>query len=663
MKIQGNFPGKAFFHRAGRIESGKNNRLLPFSEGGGIDFRSLPEYRQFGIRTSGTQFRDSPTDYISGYITKHVEVSMDIRDKVPVIRVAMRGANGRMGLQAIYASMENNEDILAREKTNELRPDDVWIDVVFGAFTADIPTVQQLLAGVIRSEKSKILEGYDNQGKPIFRLKSDGKPELRTKYVEQPLADEPQKEHVISFDRQDIVSTPEGLPAIKVYSKDKTEVLSIIRHANVRSGELSAEAIMDRVLDTANNLGANVLLSCVGDTAKKADRMMMWMDKIHQKKYSIGFIESAPAKGWESRMLSRQDQISVLCSRNGSPTGTLFRTGVALTDPMFEHSQFELGKASKKFVGIFTRIIENVIKADTFKFYAQFLKKKPKTIREIDGQSILINFPPEFLAVTSPNYLTFSFYEDNEYGYICAALIPNIKALGLLYRDQELVSKVREGGLKYDAFTNIPGIFGIDWFKAGAEEIIRRGGALSTSSCTTNGNVVADFIVFLSLYAYFDFFYKDIKGCYTCALKADALKYDEAIEKKFAEFPKYLKKLFSNRADLIKKVFGFYYDKISFINTDMQHGLTRSESPDILDFLRETSSGSQTEVPKILSLPDREITYFKGLKKALEGQLAKEDDEKEKERLAEELKKVDGSLKTLQGSIKIVNILEGMAAK
>jgi hypothetical protein len=588
---------------------------------------------------------------------------MDIRDKVPVIRVAMRGANGRMGLQAVYASMENNEDILARAKTNELKGDDVWIDIVFGAFTADIPTVQQLLAGVLRSEKAKILEGYDNNGHPIFRLKSDGKPELRTKYVEQTLVEEPQRNHVISFDRQEIVDTPDGLPAIKIYSKDKTEVLSTICHANVRSGELSAEAIMDRVLDVAYDLGANVLLSCVGDTAKKADRMMMWMDKIHQKKYSIGFIESAPAKGWESRMLSRQDQISVLCSRNGSPTGTLFRTGVSLADPMFVYNQYELGKASKKFNGIFTRIIENVIKTDTFKSYAQFLKKKPKTIREIDGQAILINFPPEFLTVTSPNYLTFSFYEDNEYGYICAALIPNIKALGMLYRDHELVTKVRANGLNYDAFTNIPGIFGIDWFKAGAAEIIKRGGALSTSSCTTNGNVVADFIIFLSLYCYFDLFYGDIQGCYTCTGKAESLKCDEAIEKKFSELPGYLKKLFANRAELIKKVFGFYYDKVAFINTDMQHGLTRSESPDILDYLRETSSGSQTEVPKILSLPDREIVFFEGLKTVLESRLASENDENEKERLAEELKKTEGSIKTLQGSIKIVNILEGMEAK
>ena len=456
---------------------------------------------------------------------------MDIREKVPVIKVAIRGANGRMGLQAIYASMENNESILERAKNNELRDDDVWIDIVFGAFTSDIPTVQQLLAGVLRSEKSKILEGYDKNGIPIFRVKPDGKPELRTKYVEQTLDEEPQRNHVISYDRQEIVDTPEGLPAIKIYSRNMKDVLSVIHHANIRLGELSAEAIMDRVLDRANSLGANVLLSCVGDTAKKADRMMMWLDKIHQKKYPIGFIESAPAKGWESRMLSRQDQISVLCSRNASPTGTLFRTGIALSDPLFDYNQYELGKACRKFAGIFTRIIENVLKTPAFSSYAQILKKKPKTIREIDGQSILINFPPEFLAITSPNYLTFSFYEDNEYGYICAALIPNIKALGLLYRDGELVNRVRENGLKYDAFTNIPGIFGIDWFKAGAKEVIGRGGALSTSSCTTNGNVVADFIVFLSLYCYFDLFYKDIKGSYTCTDKAKALKFDEVIER------------------------------------------------------------------------------------------------------------------------------------
>ncbi|HQH99685.1 MAG TPA: hypothetical protein PLA18_00275 [Deltaproteobacteria bacterium] len=588
---------------------------------------------------------------------------MDIRDKVPVIKVAIRGANGRMGLQAIYASMENNEDILARAKNKELRDDDVWIDIVYGAFTSDIPTVQQLLAGVLRSEKSKILEGYDKNGSPIYRLKSDGKHELRTKYVEQSLLEEPQRDHVIPFDRQEIVDTPEGLPAIKIYSSDRQEVLSTIRHANVRLGELSAEAIMDRVLDTAYDLGANVLLSCVGDTAKKADRMMKWMDKIHEKKYAMGFLESAPAKGWESRMLSRQEEISVLCSRNSSPTGTLFRTGIALKEPLFQYNAYEQGKAAKKFKDIFTKIIEEIIKTDTFKGYAQFLKKKPKTIREIDGEKILINFPPDFLAVTSPNFLNFSFYEDNEYGFICAALIPNLKALGMAYRDLNLVENARSNGLKYEAVTNVPGVFGIDWLLNAPEEIIKRGGALSTSSCTTNGNVVADFIVFFALYCYYDFFYETIKDCYTCTGKAESQKNEEKIEKKFADFPSYLEKLLSHRAALIKQVFGFYYDKVSFMNTDMQHGLTRSESPDVIDFLRETSSGSQTEVPKILSLPDRELAYLEGLKRLIDDQLAREDDEKEKERLTEELKKVNTSIQTINGGIKIVNILEGLEAK
>lgn len=596
-------------------------------------------------------------------ISNQVEVSMDIRDKVPVIRVAIRGANGRMGLQAIYASMENNENILARAKNKELRDDDVWIDIVFGAFTSDIPTVQQLLAGVLRSEKSKILEGYDKNGTPIYRLKADGKHELRTKYVEQSLMEEPQRKHIIPFDRQEIVDTPEGLPAIKIYSSDREEVLSIIRHANVRFGELSAEAIMDRVLDTAFDLGANVLLSCVGDTAKKADRMTKWMDKIHEKKYAMGFLESAPAKGWESRMISRQDEISVLCSRNSSPTGTLFRTGLALKEPMFQYNPFEHGKAAKNFKNIFTRIIGSIIQTDTFKGYAQFLKKKPTTIREIDGEEILINFPPDFLTVTSPNYLTFSFYEDNEYGFICAALLPNLKALGMIYRDMDLVEKARSNGLKYEAVTNVPGVFGIEWFLKAPEEIIKRGGALSTSSCTTNGNVVADFIIFLALYCYYDFFYESIKDYYTCTEKAECLKIEEKIEKKFSDLNGYLDKLLSHRATLIKEVFGFYYDKVSFLNTDMQHGLTRSESPDSIDFLRETSSGSQTEVPKILSLPDRELAYLEGLKNLVEGQLAKEDDEKEKERLKEEIKKIDASIKTINGGIKIVNILEGLESK
>lgn len=588
---------------------------------------------------------------------------MDIRDKVPVIRVAIRGANGRMGLQAIYASMENNEDILARAKNKELTDKDVWIDVVFGAFTADIPTVQQLLAGIMRSEKSKILEGYDKMGSPIFRLKADGKHELRTKYVEQTLDEEPQRDHVIPFDRQELIDSPEGLPAIKILSHDKQEVLSVIRHANVRLGELSAEAIMDRVLDTAKDLGANVLLSCVGDTAKKADRMQKWLDKIHDKKYAIGFLESAPAKGWEKRMLSRQDEISVLCSRNYSPTGTLFRTGIALKQPLFTYNSFEFGKAADRFKKIFTRIIAQIIASDTFKDFAQILPKAPTTIREIDGQEILVNLPPSFLTLTSPNYLIFSFYEDNEYGFICGALIPNLKTLGLVYRDLSLVEKARGDGLKYEAVTNIPGLFGTDWMVKAPEEIVKRGGAMSTSSCTTNGNIMGDTIMILALHCYFDFFADTAKEYYTCMDSAKRAKIEEKIEKKFSEFKGYLNKILSHRAHMIKTIFSFYYDQISYINTDMQHGLTRSESPEVLDFLRETSSGSQTEVPKLLSLPGREKDYLKGLKAMVTEQISAEKDDQEKKGLTEQLKKIEDSIKTIENNINIVDILEKAEGK
>lgn len=588
---------------------------------------------------------------------------MDIRDKVPVIRVAIRGANGRMGLQAIYASMENNEDILARAKTKELTDKDVWIDVVFGAFTADIPTVQQLLAGVMRSEKSKILEGYDKMGSPIFRLKADGKHELRTKYVEQTLDEEPQRNHVIPFDRQELIDSPEGLPAIKILSHDKQEVLSVIRHANVRLGELSAEAIMDRVLDTAHDLGANVLLSCVGDTAKKSDRMQKWLDKIHEKKYAMGFLESAPAKGWEKRMLSRQDEISVLCSRNYSPTGTLFRTGIALKQPLFTYNSFEFGKAVDRFKKIFTRIVSTIIDTDTFRDFAQILKKAPTTIREIDGQKILVNLPPSFLTVTSPSYIIFSFYEDNEYGFICGALIPNLKALGLVYRDLSLVEKARGDGLKYEAVTNIPGLFGTDWMIKAPEEIIRRGGAMSTSSCTTNGNIMGDTIMILALYCYFDFFADTLKDYFTCTDSAKRAKIEDKIEKRFTDFKGYLNKLLSHRATMIKTIFNFYYDQIAYMNTDMQHGLTRSESPEVLDFLRETSSGSQTEVPKLLSLPGREKDYLEGLKAMVSEQLSVEKDEQERASLAEQLKKIEDSIKTIEKSINIVEILDRVEGK
>ncbi len=588
---------------------------------------------------------------------------MDIRDKVPVIRVAIRGANGRMGLQAIYASMENNEDILRREKLNALTDKDVWIDVVFGAFTSDVPTVQQLLAGVLRSEKDKILEGYDKNGHPIFRAKGEGKFELRTKYVEQKLAEEPQRNHVISFSHQEIVDTPEGLPAIKILSADRQYVLSTIRHINVRFGELSAEAIMDRVLDISNELGANVLLSCVGDTAKQADRMKKWLDKIHEKGYSMGFIESAPAKGWEKRLLSKQDAISVLCTRNYSPTGTLFRTGLTLKRPLFEFKKYDFAKASQKFKDVFQRILKEIIATDEFKPYARIMDKKPETIKSVEGEPVLVNFPPDFLNVSTPNYLKFSFYEDNEYGFVCGAMIPNLKALGLVYKDKDTVNKIRLKPVKFEAVTNIPGIFGTDWMVKAPAEIVSRGGALSTSSCTTNGNVVGDYIMFMALESYYEFFYPTIKGYFLTGDGEDDKRFEEIIEKRLHEFRASLAGLLRHRAKLIRKVFNFYYEDVEFMDTDMQHGLTRSESPDVLEFLRETSSGSQTEVPKILSLPDREIEYFKGLKAQLKKNHGKESDEAIKADLQKQQDKIDDTLKTIEGGIHIVHILEQLEGK
>jgi hypothetical protein len=377
----------------------------------------------------------------------------------------------------------------------------------------------------------------------------------------------------------------------------------------------------------------------------------------------MGFLESAPAKGWGSRMLSRQDVTSVMCSRNFSPTGTLFRTGISLARPLFEYNKFELNKAASKFKKIFTRIIGEIISTETFKQFVRFLDKQPETIKEIEGEKVIINFPPNFLTIISPDYLKFSFYEDNEYGYVCAAMIPNLKALGLVYKDKEFVKKERKKEMRIEAITNIPGIFGIDWIVKSPQEIINRGGAVSTSSCTTNGNVVGDFIIFLALCCYYDFFYPGIKEYFITPNGQEDKRYEKLIEEKFLSFKGYLKDCIEHRARMIRTVFNFYYDEVLFMDTDMQHGLTRAESPDVIDFLRETSSGSQTEVPRLLSLPERETEYFKGLKTKVEDQYAKEDDEKIKSNLQALLKKIDSSIKELHEDIDIVRILDKLERK
>jgi len=581
---------------------------------------------------------------------------MDIWDKVPVIKVAIRGANGRMGMQAIYASMENNEDILKRAKKGELRDDDVWIDIVFGACTADVPTVQQLLAGVMRSEKSKILEGYDKVGRPVYRQGMDGKYELRTHYVEQGLEDEPQRNHLISFDRQEIVDTPEGLPAIKILSSDRQEVLSIIRHSNIRLGELSSEAIMDRVLDVAYDLGANVLLSCVGDTAKKQASMAKWLDKIHEKDYAIGFLESAPAKGWEKRLLSRQSTINVQTTRNYSPTGTLFKTALSLKRPLFESGPYDTSKAIEKFKTVFGRIVGELVACESLRNYAKLMDRSPKTIQVIEGEPVLVNFPPDFLTLLAPDYLKFSFYEDNEYGFVCASMIPTLKALGLTYKSKSQVKKIRQKGVKFEAVTNIPGLFGTDWIQKAPEEIILRGGAMSTSSCTTNGNVVGDFIIFTALICYYDFFQADLKEYF---LDETGLQSEIMLERKFQDFKKYVAELVGGRrSDLIRRVFSFYYDEVRFMDTDMQHGLTRAESPDVIAYLRETTSGSMTEVPRIVSLADREIEYFQNLRAELADRQTNAADDDLRQQLQSEIDEIDRSIETIESHINVVGLLE-----
>jgi hypothetical protein len=256
--------------------------------------------------------------------------------------------------------------------------------------------------------------------------------------------------------------------------------------------------------------------------------------------------------------------------------------------------------------------------------------------------------------------VVFSFYEDNEYGFICGALIPNLKALGLLYRDKDLVEKVRGNSIRYEAVTNVPGLFGTDWMVKAPHEIIKRGGAMSTSSCTTNGNIMGDTVMILALHCYYDFFLDIVKDFFLCKDSAEKAKAEEKIEKRFSEFKVYLDGILLKRARMIRTIFNQYYDNISFINTDMQHGLTRSESPDVIESLRETSSGSQTEVPKILSLPDREIPFLAGLKSMVEEQLTQEKDEKETAALKEQLKKIDTSITTIHENIKVLDILESL---
>ncbi len=94
------------------------------------------------------------------------------------------------------------------------------------------------------------------------------------------------------------------------------------------------------------------------------------------------------------------------------------------------------------------------------------------------------------------------------------------------------------------------------------------------------------------------------------------------------------------------------------MDTDMQHGLTRAESPDVTAYLRETTSGSMTEVPRIISLFERETEYFESLRASLAERQAQAGDEKTKASLQKELDEIDATLQTLAGHINIVGLLD-----
>ena len=64
-----------------------------------------------------------------------------------------------------------------------------------------------------------------------------------------------------------------------------------------------------------------------------------------------------------------------------------------------------------------------------------------------------------------------------------------------------------------------------------------------------------------------------------------------------------------------------------------------------------------------LSLPDREIEYFKGLKAQLKKNHGKESDEAIKADLQKQQDKIDDTLKTIEGGIHIVHILEQLEGK
>ncbi len=47
---------------------------------------------------------------------------MQTRHDLPVIKIVIRDANARMGLQAVFASVENNKGIIRRSAEGRLKP-------------------------------------------------------------------------------------------------------------------------------------------------------------------------------------------------------------------------------------------------------------------------------------------------------------------------------------------------------------------------------------------------------------------------------------------------------------------------------------------------------------------------------------------------------------
>ncbi len=453
---------------------------------------------------------------------------------------------GRIGLQTIWRLAELEKARLAEGRGGQKPETILAIDVI---------SFEDFVAGLTGRLK-------------VENVIKDGKVARHSEITTEPCEFQPH-----FFDPERLGIAPQHNNTIKVYERpfvehedDGGRVLFTIKYIQAKRPDGSFMND-DEKMALAKEYDAKVWASCTGMKPRvEKDGILAFAERLKQQSPGTVVLVSAPTKGKDvseaAKALKKKMDITV--TRNFSRTGTLFRYVIDLNFPAPD--------GTTDYQAAFIANLRRLAAHPHFKNFIG-LDEGIERADQVEGKETLIHIDTskiKLIRVDKDHYkLKLNFWEDNEYGYSCV-YARNVLALAAALQDRTLNASIPATTL----LTVINSLHGDEWFEQNIDAILANGN-VSASSCTTNGNIT---------------------GLIASLMPFNMLLLPESIQK-FSDFS----------VDDIQAMFANVLARmVRYVDIHMEHGLTLTEDPRVVPFVREVSSGSQTEVPLVLADLPRE---------------------------------------------------------